>query len=146
MFSFEDISDWFWDIIQQADKNPDILASILMEMPKKSICRFQYEFESTLYLVWDDVEAKLRLSEDGTLETCGWIVSQGKDYFVYVKNHPDGIPETNYIDFSQSLYGVADGVYLELFDEFLPVPPGGYYYNSPWKVKPGLYHLENKAD
>lgn len=134
MYDLDDTSDWFWEIIVDAKQDREKLTVLLQQLSKEEIIRFQYEFESTLFLAWSNVSAQQDISESGAFVMCGWLASQGKEYFANALVRPGHIPELEAIDIFEDLSGVAGDVYLLKFEEFLPVPAGGYwgFLSDPW--------------
>ena len=122
-----DVSDWFWDIIQEVRGNESKLYLILAKMSKEEIYRFEDEFLSA----WADLrdprfEIYFDASEDGTDDIIYWIVGQGKDYYFMTWKEPELILEClkggSWADlFSNNLFGVAYEVYEGKFGESLNI-------------------------
>ena len=115
------ISDWFWDIIERAGDSRDKLRSILSEMGKDEIYRFQDEFLEAAAQLRDEPFSDLIYasgeSEDGLDDISKWVVSQGRHYYDAVLANPESIPLRIDGRSHEILYGVADEVYLERFGE-----------------------------
>ena len=122
--TFEGISQWFWDIIQRADKDWDKLTTILNKLTKKQVYRFAQEFERAILLLNDDpwIE-KMTLdgyiSEDDIDDVIGWIVSQGQAYYLQVLADARKTPLMDEVDDRQNLSGVAYSVYSRRFNDDL---------------------------
>ena len=127
VFDIEAVSAWFWDAIEKAGRDPERLAAILEQWSKEMISRFQYEFESTLWLAHDAISSHIN-SEDEAIAMSGWLVSQGKDYFIEVLKNLRKLPDYHAVDLTQDLSSVAANVYFDRFDESIPIPEGGYWY------------------
>jgi hypothetical protein len=123
MFGIDIISDFFWEAIEQANKDRNCLERILIEKDKNIICKFSEEFETLAVALTDDRFLNFmekELSEDNIEDICNWIVSQGKDYYISIYNHPELMPKYQDIQFKEILVGVAGIVYEDKFDEELP--------------------------
>lgn len=108
-------SDWFWSIIDHADRSREKLATILNTATEEEVQRFEEEFESATYNLWhDDVLHYLRdlekVSEDGLLTVFQWVVSQGKVYYSDILANPHRIPQREEIDLATNLVGIAEMV------------------------------------
>jgi len=53
-FSPDDISQWFWDIIEVADRSPDRLKEELFKMSREQIIRFDNEFQEAAVQLMDE--------------------------------------------------------------------------------------------
>jgi len=93
-FDPEEISDWFWDIVARADRSPDTLKHILSELPDNQVRRFALEFlDASGRFNQESFTRYLgpSYSEDGVADMTEWVVSQGKDFFLTVWNHPETV-------------------------------------------------------
>jgi hypothetical protein len=95
-FNPEDLSDWFWDIIQRADKDDSKLEEILSGLSADQLYRFAVEF---MYAS-DNLRGRPYIdyyrrgeskSEDAIADMSYWVVSQGKEFYVNAWQHPESI-------------------------------------------------------
>ncbi|HZS88592.1 MAG TPA: DUF4240 domain-containing protein [Chloroflexota bacterium] len=88
-----DISDWFWSVIENANQDRESLRLSLEVMPDDDVIRFAMEFkEAAGYLGSHQyVEYLESRSEDNIYDTTCWIVSQGKERYLYVWHNPEAI-------------------------------------------------------
>lgn len=117
-FEISQVSEWFWNIINQASRSRENLRNFLSTMEKEELIRFEDEFleasaqlNDDPYLQYTDPDE----SEDGVEDIINWVVSQGKDLYTKILNNPQLIPKE--IDNSHNLHGVAGEVYWEKFGE-----------------------------
>jgi hypothetical protein len=76
------VPDWFWDTLDGARPNLNVLAQVLEAMSRDQLVEFARLYRDAAQAVcpyWhgptvDDI----RFSEDDTEDLCNWIVSQGK--------------------------------------------------------------------
>jgi Zn-dependent oligopeptidase len=123
MFDLNMISNRFWEIIKECNKDRDKLEKILLEENKEDICKFAEEFDILSIALTDDEflnHMQKELSEDNIEDICNWIVSQGKEFYTNIYNHPELIPKYEDIKFKEILAGIAGIVYEDKFDEELP--------------------------
>jgi hypothetical protein len=97
--SYEDIgiSDWFWDILHRAEHSGEKLREILMKLEKSQVSRFQNEYEAAAIVLADYpyteyLDDLTRKSEDEIFDLTLWVVSQGKQYYIQVLDHPELMP------------------------------------------------------
>ena len=114
----EDGSDWFWDIILKSDKNREKLKAILLTFNKEDIVKFQEQFVDASIELQDDPYLEfMEESEDGVEDIANWVVSNGKDFYYHILEHPNQIPNSVNDFTDQILYGIADEVCYEMFGE-----------------------------
>jgi hypothetical protein len=119
-----EVTDWFWDIIERADRSQEKLRRLLMELSRAEIERFQKEFVEAA-IVFGEPPYIDFVDPDETeddVETIGhWIVSQGKTRFIEILDNPELMPK--HVDFRdpEILNGVAYGVYGDRFGEELDI-------------------------
>ncbi|MCM3293263.1 DUF4240 domain-containing protein [Paenibacillus sp. MER 180] len=110
------VSDWFWDIIMNADQNADKLREILREMDQEHIVKFQEQFlDAASVLQEEPFLDYIEESEDGIEDVSYLVVSQGKKYYAEILNNPEKIPST--AEDCVILFGIADEVCIEKFGE-----------------------------
>ena len=123
-FSPDDISDWFWDIIDKCERNPDRLRSIMQGITRDDIVRFDNEFQEAAVQLLDEPFLAFMeecVSEDGAKDIADFVVSQGKDVYSNVWTHPDQIPaRISSSELRRTLAGVAAKVFWERFRERIP--------------------------
>jgi hypothetical protein len=123
-FTPDSISEWFWDIIDQATHDRKKLRQILEGMNREDIIRFKYEFEeAATQLVGEPFINHMEegTSEDGAQDIAEWVVSQGHAFYANVWHNPERVP--NSLDENQqstSLSSVVDDVYWERYREVIP--------------------------
>lgn len=115
----EEVTDWFWSIIEDAGRNREKLAADLHNLGKEDIRRFIREFDEATYRLWDDdfLQYMDDPSEDGILDIGSWVVSQGKNYYLDIVANPHKTPTGQDIDTETNLAGVAEVVFWGRFRE-----------------------------
>jgi len=96
---FNEISDWFWDIIRRAEHNEEKLREILMGLDRGEVTRFIDEYDSAAVELMEPpytnyLDALSRNSEDEVDYLARWVVSQGKEYYTQVLEHPRKMPRS----------------------------------------------------
>jgi hypothetical protein len=115
------ISDWFWDIIQRAHKDRTQLRLILSKLGKEELLRFHSEFVvAAIQLRGERFHPYMEDSEDGVADISDWVVSQGKESYLMVWEHPEKIPYSVWGKAAEDLAGEASDIYEERYDD-LPV-------------------------
>ena len=78
-----DISDNFWMIIEEANKDSNVLQNILSDKDKSYIYKFAGEFSEAALQLSDSsfIEYLGELSEYDIYDVGYWIVSQGKELY-----------------------------------------------------------------
>lgn len=110
------VSDWFWEIILNANQNANKLREILREMDKESIIKFQEQFLDASSILQDEpFEEYMEESEDGIEDVSYLVVSKGKKYYAEILNDPKKIPFT--AENCEILFGIADEICIEKFGE-----------------------------
>jgi len=109
---------WFWNIIEKSHTNRDTLKDILTEFSKDELITFQeifIDFSSDLQVF--PYTEYMEESEDGIEDIAHWVVSKGQEFYNYIINNPQEIPFTLGDKSMQDLYGIADEVCLEKYDD-----------------------------
>lgn len=113
-----DATNWFWNMIDQAKENREVLRIILSNLCKDEIILFQEQFVDAAAELQDEPFTDyMEESEDGIEDISHWIVSKGKAYYTDILAHPDKVPYTVTGNTDSILYGIADEVCLEKFGE-----------------------------
>lgn len=116
-YELGNIPSWFWNIINAGAKDEEKILTVLREQTFERLFEFQYFFEYVAGSLNADAFLKhvsRIVSEDGMEDLTWWVVSQGKEYYLDVWEHPEKIPhESDYLDLEQSFYGQAENVYEE---------------------------------
>lgn len=119
MSRVEDVaSAWFWEIIARAARDRARLRGILLTLSEKDVRRFLDEFEGAAAELKDEPYLGFidpNESEDGVDDIARWTVSQGREVFQNILNHPDAIAKHVDVAEEANLFGVADEVYEERF-------------------------------
>lgn len=112
------ITDWFWDIISQANENREALRIILSNLDKDEIIQFQEQFvDAAVELQDEPFTDYMEESEDGIEDISHWIVSKGKAYYADILDNPDKVPHSVTGNTDGLLYGIADEVCREKYGE-----------------------------
>jgi hypothetical protein len=83
-FEPDDLSDWFWDILQRANKEPSKLKDILQNLSNDELQRFALEFmDAASNLRQEPYTNYYQASEDSTADMSYWVVSQGTLVFAH---------------------------------------------------------------
>ena len=117
----EDFSPVFWELLRQANGNPDQLEQILWGVSREIVEVYYHEFNRAV--------ANLRsselpdhfgmCSEDMKIETLDYIVGQGKEFYSEMLLHPERVPIGEYIN-APAFCGAALVVYRERFGQEIP--------------------------
>lgn len=114
----EDISDWFWSIIERAQQDHEKLRAILWGLAEEDVARFHEEFvlaSSVLrgdpfdVLIYEDSGE----SEDGVMDIAYWVTAQGREFYEAVLKEPALIPR--HVDMGDP--AVMHHVTVEVFGE-----------------------------
>lgn len=113
-FGPQGLSDWFWAVIQRADKNPAKLHDSLTRLSTDEVYRFALEFMLAASYVRGEPFAKHLdyRSEDHVDDMSFWVVSQGQEFYLEVCDHPESVAVYTGNDEQnrESLAGVAEHV------------------------------------
>lgn len=116
--------DWFWSVVERAERSPERLRQILGGFSKADVYRFQdafieeaAELQDTPYSNYLDPDE----SEDGLEDIAHHVVSQGRERYEEVIDHPDRMPPSVDVGDPTDLFPVAYQVYYERFGEPLDV-------------------------
>jgi hypothetical protein len=117
-----DSSDWFWGIVERAQKDRTTLDRILRGLERKDLIRFQHHFEETSLDLQGPRFTDLLpdLSEDGIQDIADWVVTQGRAFYEQVQADPKRMPTTRAGGALATFSGVADNVFYERFNERIP--------------------------
>lgn len=121
-FSDLDIAPRFWELVDQARRDPDRMEAILRELSKGDVARFYMEFRYAK----TDMRNRLNKIEDSppwfNLDVIGWMVSQGRAFYEDLYNHPEKLHALRGedIDYDCNFGGVAIGHYEVRFGEEIP--------------------------
>lgn len=122
-FSPDDISQWFWGIVDESKQSPDQLRSLLQHMSRDEIIRFDNEFQEAAAQLVDEPFYEFMdegISEDGAKDLADFVVSQGKAFYSHVWTHPEQIPARIRSGETKSLTGLAAKVFWERFQDRIP--------------------------
>lgn len=130
LFTPDDISDEFWDALELARRDRGRFRELLKDMNRGELIRFCWDYQeaavhlrTTTFLKHVDPA----LSEDGIYEVVMWVVSQGKQYYAEVFNHPEKMPfEVDSHDPSLGIYSEAVSEYRARYGEPIPYRSGRY--------------------
>ena len=117
------LSEWFWDIVDRAQRDPEKLRQILMQATKEEIPRFQVEFDSAAIALTDSPFTDYidrEVTEDGLKDLTDWVVSHGKSYYLALWENPARMP-SGLEDYpaDEDLSWVAGKVYRDRFGEIM---------------------------
>ena len=131
---FETISPDFWEIMANASGDSEQLRLLLVRKTAEEISMFHYEYETLIVFLRDDIKEILELDYNSAKELAGWVISQGKTFFKQMDDSPDELKSLKDVEYDRKLINVAIRVYWSKFDNFLPVPEGGYwsFKRHPW--------------
>jgi hypothetical protein len=121
-FKPDQISQWFWQIIDSANFDRDKLKGVLKNFSAEEIARFHDEFEEAAVQLADAPFTDFmggHLSEDSIKDVTECIVSQGKEYFTEVWHDPEKTPSYSECISMVTFSGVAGNVYAEKFGRSL---------------------------
>jgi len=135
-----DVSDQFWDVIQRANKDPDLFRSILDELSDDELYRFALEFMYTSDALQqepytDHIYPGKDVSEDAIADMSYWVVSQGKGFYLTVWNQPEtlatygslGTPETLGFEFAaEGILARRQGEWPGVLDDYADFARSGY--------------------
>lgn len=116
----ESPSEWFWDVIERAQRSQVCLEEILRNLRKDELIRFDHEFHQAACLLADTPYTNHLpgYSEDSLDDLTQWIVSQGRAYYLQVRDHPETMPQD--ADWNTTFMGIAGEVFWERFKEDIP--------------------------
>lgn len=121
-FNPDEISDWFWAMIDAARGSREMLEAKLYKLEKEEIIRFHHEFLDAAVELTDGPfleQLDESTSEDTLQDLAEWVVSQGKQFYIEVWKDPRRIAD---IDLRKGVTysSVADNVFWERFGAGLP--------------------------
>ena len=125
-FRPDDISEWFWTLINKADHKRDRLEAMLWEMTRQDIIRFHNEFQEAAVQLADEpfiCHMDEGLSEDGVQDVAEWVVSQGKGLYSDVWENPHHVPGRIEPGTTTTFSSIADNVFWDRFNESIPEKP-----------------------
>lgn len=110
--------EWFWHLIELSNLNRQKLKEILYNLDKDELIEFQEFFvEFSIELQDEPFTNFMEESEDGIEDISHWVVSRGKEYYLDILNNPKKIPFSVNQFTEQILYGIADEVCIEKYNE-----------------------------
>ncbi len=89
------LPDWFWDTIAQAEGDDRKMLAILQPMKNSQLREWNRLFEAAGKALWWEpyIEymgfGSLGISEDDMEDQANMVVSQGKEYYLNVLDHPE---------------------------------------------------------
>jgi hypothetical protein len=95
MLRAHDFDPYLWDVLVEANGNPEQLRSILQEASKEGVVLFYKEFSRAVRNLWQSpiaVHLRPHLSDDSLEDVLAYIVGQGSDYYDAVITHPEKAP------------------------------------------------------
>ncbi len=118
-YASDETIERFWNILHQSGPDPKKLRSLLMTLPEQDVFSFAKTFfEMACELKdpsWQHVDPDT--SEDGMDDISQWVVSQGKEYYTYVLEHPETVPKYKAQSNPGNVYYEAEMVYEERFSD-----------------------------
>ena len=120
----EDVSDWFWSIIERAQQDHRKLREILWELSEEEVASFHRDFvlatsvlrgEPFDELIYEDSGE----SEDGVMDIAYWVVAQGRERYDSVLKNPDLIPRHVEMGDPAVMHHVTVEVFYEKFGKEL---------------------------
>ena len=128
-FSPDDISPWFWEIVEKCERDRNQLRSVLEDMSRDEIIRFDNEFQDAAVQLVDEPFFEFMdegISEDSAKDVADFVVSQGKGSYASVWEHPDQIPTYIRMGEQKTFSGVASKVFWERFGGKIPSKNEGH--------------------
>jgi hypothetical protein len=121
------VSDWFWEVVEDAHQDVDRMRAKLDEMDVADLLRFHYDLEDATVELTDEPYASYitRESEDGAEDLTYWVVSRGRAYCRELRDKPWTIPHciecAQKIDRRSSVHvGLALAIYHDRTGQFPP--------------------------
>ncbi len=117
---------WFWQVVQQANRDRNRLASILQTVSREELIIFDREFSKAAHTLWCspyvDQIGDWAL-DDNIIDILEWIVSQGREHYFAVIADPSKV-RTEFVHgaATDTFSGVAARVFLDRFGELPPSP------------------------
>ncbi len=120
--SLDEGSDWFWEIIQGAQRDCKKLRAILWELNEGELVRFYKEFARVASVFegepFDGILSEERVaSEDTIMDVAYWVVAQGREYCERILKEPRLIPRRVASADPAVMYHVAVEVFDAKFDK-----------------------------
>jgi hypothetical protein len=113
---------WFWAIIGLVQRDRSELKKILEGFTREEIEHFQDIFvEFAVELKDEPYTDYMESSEDGIEDVANWIVSGGKMFYEQVLKKPELAPRSVWGKNEENLYGVADEVFYDKFNESMGI-------------------------
>ncbi|PQO43840.1 DUF4240 domain-containing protein [Blastopirellula marina] len=122
-FSPDDISQWFWDVVERADRSRDRLKAELQSMTREEVIRFDNEFQEAAVQLVDEPFLDFmegNVSEDSAKDIADFVVSQGKKVYSEIWANPETIPTSVESGENHTLAGIASEVFWDRFKESIP--------------------------
>jgi hypothetical protein len=117
-----DIAPRFWELIDASKGNAATMESLLAEMSRLDLARFNEEFN---YAIADLVAqaAKKSMDRHTAQEIAGWVISRGSAFFAKALEDPSLFPD-EVPDWKDNFFGLVDVVFEERFGEAVPEQSG----------------------
>jgi hypothetical protein len=122
-FSPDDISQWFWDVVERAGRSRDRLKAELQSMTREEVIRFDNEFQEAAVQLVDEPFLDFMegdVSEDSAKDIADFVVSQGKKVYSEIWANPETIPASVESGEIHTLAGIASEVFWDRFKESIP--------------------------
>ncbi|MCO6433787.1 DUF4240 domain-containing protein [Nitrosomonas nitrosa] len=112
----------FWSLVLLAKQDFSTFKQKLEQMSQVELISFVWKFQETAGDLYDEKYLYNQYSEDYMADLCDYVVGQGREFYEYVRNNPDQMPqEMDYSEPSNYIKDEALEVYSKRFDE--PMPP-----------------------
>lgn len=128
----DNVPRWFWDILDRAGQDPEVLSAELASIDRDHQIQFRVAFDEACDELLTPAHLKqLKLlgldSEDGLEDYTDAVVSQGYTYFSKVFSRPGELPTLEEWDEMPELRQVTDSVFLDRYRESLYEALQAYY-------------------
>jgi hypothetical protein len=143
-FADVEITPHFWELIGASRCNEESMRSILMDLTREDLIRFEAVFQDAI----SDLVYRV-IGDHGDAydeeEIAGWVVSRGLPFYAMVWDHPERFP-SELPDEGESFYGLAGVVFDERFPG-RPVTTAEPYEIDYWpKVRASIVQEQGKAE
>lgn len=117
----EEISDWFWTLIERSDGSRAKLSEVLSDLTKEDLIRFAREFEeAAVELTGEPYTDYMKgQSDDDVEDVARWIVSRGRETYRSVIERPELTPHEVPAN-PPTLHGVAQAVFHSRYQDAMP--------------------------
>jgi hypothetical protein len=107
------LPDWFWETFTHAEGDHDKMRAILEQLTDEQLCQFYTFYERAIWKLCQEPYTNYMgsgsPSEDAQWMYASTAVSQGKEYYLRVLDHPAQLAEMK--DEWPDFDGLADGIY-----------------------------------